>query len=243
MTNYVLLNNVQHSNMKIINRYSREAGDNNAAVLTFPTEFMDIQREYPIFLRKDNDSNSFQAVALLGIQKGENLFLDESPGSEGSGWLGRYVPAVVARGPFIVGSQEGTDGDQSQMVFVDLDNVKVGEIEGAPLFQPLGGNSPYLDYISNILSTIHQGNEVATAMYAAFESMNLIEPLTVNIDLKNGDKHQLAGYYTISEEKLAGLDGMSLEKLNKAGFLQGAFLILSSLSNLQKLIEIKNSRL
>ena len=45
----------------------------------FPTEFAELQREYPIFLRKDHDNGDWQAVALLGFDQHENLFLQRRP--------------------------------------------------------------------------------------------------------------------------------------------------------------------
>lgn len=242
MSNYVLLNNVQHHNLKVLDRYFPAAGDHKAAVLTFPTEFANVQREYPILLSRDPQTGEFQSVALLGIQKDENLFLDVNQGA-GNGWLGSYVPAIVARGPFILGFQEQSDGSRQPMVYVDMDSPKVSTAEGAPLFLEFGGNSPYLEHIKNVLVVIQQGTEVGKAMFKAFSELELIEPITVNIDLKNGDKHRLAGYHTLSEERLAKLSGANLERLNRAGYLQGAFLMLASLTNLQRLIEVKNSRL
>ena len=43
-----------------------------------PTEFADVQREYPIFFRKDPATGEFMSIALLGFSKDENLFLDEA---------------------------------------------------------------------------------------------------------------------------------------------------------------------
>lgn len=240
MANYVLLNNVQHQNLKVVDRYASELGDGKAAVMTFPTEFSDVQREYPILLSRDSQSGDYQAVALLGIQKDENLFLCDA----GNGWSASYIPAVVTRGPFIIGLQEQEDeAEGAPMIYVDLDSPKVSETEGEPLFLQFGGNSPYLEYISEVLRTIHQGAEIGKVMFRAFDQLGLIEPITINIDLKNGDKHQLSGYYTISEEKLTNLSGDSLRALNLSGYLQGAFLILASLSNIKKLIDMKNARL
>ncbi len=240
MANYVLLNNVQHGNLKVVDRYSREAGDGKAAVMTFPTEFANVQREYPILLSRDPETQDYQAVALLGIQKDENLFLCDG----GNGWSDAYIPAIVARGPFIIGFQERSGEAESEpapMIYVDLDSPKVSESEGEPLFLPFGGNSPYLEHISEVLRTIHEGMEIGRAMYNAFDALGLIEPVTIDIDLKNGDKLQLAGYYTISEEKMAGLSGESLLELNRSGYLQGAFLMMSSMSNIRRLVDKKNA--
>src|SRR5690606_24669697 len=100
MTKPVLLNNINHRDLRVIPRYSTEYGDSVNQVQTFPTEFGDIQRDYPIFFRKDPESGEFQAIALLGLDKGENLFLDET------GWHASHIPAILARGPFMIGLQE-----------------------------------------------------------------------------------------------------------------------------------------
>jgi hypothetical protein len=245
MSKYVFLNNAEHFHLKALNRYYKEAGDNKPVVPTFPTEFIEIQREYPILLRKDSGTEVYQAVALLGFATDENLFLADSlsGGELRYGWNGYYVPAAMARGPFIIGLQEQRDGQTIPMVYVDIESPKVSESEGLPLFASHGGNSEYLNYIVKVLGTIQQGMEVGKAMYKIFEDLELIEPLVVNISLKTGDQLKLEGYFTISEERLAGLSGENLQRLNKLGFLQGAYLMISSLSNLQRLIEIKNSRL
>jgi hypothetical protein len=52
----------------------------------------------------------------------------------------------------------------------------------------------------------------------------------------------LADYYTINKDKLAQLDGKSLEKLNKMGVLGLVYFALGSLGNFTKLIELKNKR-
>jgi hypothetical protein len=53
MANVVSLNNVTHKDLKIITKYSEQFGNNVSAVLTFPTEFADMQREYPILFQKN----------------------------------------------------------------------------------------------------------------------------------------------------------------------------------------------
>src|SRR5690606_15256528 len=137
-------------------RYSGETGDAQAAVLTFPTEFVDIQKEYPILLSLDADSGRYRPVAMLGVQKDENLFVAERNVGR-SGWGGRYVPSIIARGPFMLGFQEQLNGEPQPVVYVDLDHPKVSETEGIPLFLEHGGNSPHLEYIIKVLRTIQLG--------------------------------------------------------------------------------------
>jgi hypothetical protein len=48
--------------------------------------------------------------------------------------------------------------------------------------------------------------------------------------------------HTINQQKVSALDGASLEKLNRAGFLQGAFLVMASMNNVKRLIAIKQRK-
>lgn len=234
----VLLNNVEHKDLRVIMRYGAEFGDAVGTVLTFPTEFVDM-KEYPIFFRKDPVSGEYQSVALLGFGKDENLYLDEGR------WNAAYVPGIIARGPFLIGFQEQqADGAfrKEPVIHVDLDHPRVSQSEGEPVFMPQGGNTPYLDHVAMILRGIREGMELGRVMYAAFDSLGLIEPVKLDIKLDEEHGYSVVGLHTISRKKLAELDGASLEKLNRAGFLEGAFLVASSLSNVRRLMAMKQRR-
>jgi hypothetical protein len=154
MTKHVMLNNVAHKDLRVTTRYSDEFGDNVGTVLTFPTEFGDVQREYPIFFRKDPKTDEFQAIALLGFAKDENLFLDEN------GWNAAYVPGILARGPFLIGMGSAAgDGDvhPEPTIHIDLDDPRVSQTEGESVFLPQGGNTRYLERIAAILNGLNQG--------------------------------------------------------------------------------------
>ena len=100
MARYELLNNVDHGDLRIIIDRSAEFGDNLWYSLTFPSEFRNVQRHYPVFFTRDPDSGEYQAVAMFGVEEGENLFLDEQ------GWKAGYIPLNILRAPFLVGFQE-----------------------------------------------------------------------------------------------------------------------------------------
>jgi len=240
MTKHVLLNNITHQNLKIRTGYSEAFGDKVDCVLTFPTEFGDVQKEYPIFFQKNAETGKFQSVAMLGLEKGENLFLTKA------GWQGRYIPGVIARGPFLIGFQDQSasgGSDRAAVIHVDMDSPRVNEEQGEPVFLTHGGNSPYIEHVNSVLSGIQDGMAVSEIMFSAFSALDLIEPITLDIELNNGDQHRISGNYTISQDKLAALKGEDLAKLNAAGILQGAFLVLASLNNVNRLIELKNAQL
>ena len=236
MTNHVMLNNVAHKDLRVITRHGAEYGDNVGTVLTFPTEYADMQREYPIFFRKDATTGEYQSVALLGFSKNENLFLD------GVRWNASYVPGIIARGPFLIGFQEKlVDGEprREPVIHVDLDDPRISRTEGEPVFLPQGGNSPYLEQVALMLRGISDGLEVSKAMFAAFQELQLIESVKLDIKLTAEESYSVHGLHTIDVRKLSQLDGQSLERLNRAGFLQAAYLVIASMGNVRKLMTLK----
>ena len=92
----MMLNNVYHKDTKVITHYAAQYGDAQASVLAFPSEFIELQKHYPIFFRRDGESDNYQCSVLLGLEKNENLFLDAS---YPSGWKADYVPAILNKGP------------------------------------------------------------------------------------------------------------------------------------------------
>lgn len=239
MPRHELLNNVTHKDLRVLNRYGAEFGDDSASVLTFPTEYADVQREYPIFFRKDPATGEYQSLALLGFEKGENLFL------ENGAWKASYIPGMVARGPFLIGFQEQqVDGElrKEPVIHVDLDHPRVSMSEGVPVFSPGGGNSPYLDHVATVLRGIRDGLEASKAMFAAFTALELIEPVNLEIKLSEQEGYNLAGLHTIDQQKLRDLDADSLFRLNRSGFLQAAYLVLASVTNVKKLMALKQQR-
>ena len=238
MTNTALLNNIDHQDLKVVTGHGPDYGDNINQTPVFPTEFAEVQREYPILFRKD-ETGKFHSVALLGLDKGENLFLTES------GWKAHYVPAIHQRGPFVIGFQnQEIDGDvrREPVIFVDLDNPRVSRTQGQPLFLQHGGNAPYLEHVSHVLRVINRGAEIAEPMFAAFQAADLIEPATLDIQLDDHTSYKVPDIYSISEERLAALGGAELERLHKSGFLRAAYLVLASFHNVRRLIELKNAK-
>ena len=238
MARHVLLNNVEHKNLRVVTRHGKDFGEAVGSVPTFPTEFAEILRDYPIFFRKDNNTGEYGCIALLGFTRDENLFLD------GDRWDASYVPGIVARGPFLIGFQERQDGGELRrepVIHIDMEDKRVGETEGEQVFLENGGNSRYLDSVANILAGLNEGIAASKAMFAAFTAYDLIEPVQLEIKFGSG-KYDIVGLHTVSANKLSNLTAEQLFELNRSGFLQGAYLVLASLNNVQKLIDRKMRR-
>jgi hypothetical protein len=240
MAKHVLLNNVEHKDLRVITRRSAQYGDDMMCALTFPAEFRSVQAHYPIFFRKATDSGQFQPFAMFGFRDGENLFLDDA------GWDATYVPMTVERQPFLIGFQPGpagAAGERQMVVHVDLASPRISRTEGERVFLEYGGVSEYLQRVNSILGAVHAGIESTPPFVAALIELELLESFALDMRLADGTDHRVAGFYTINEERLAALDGAQLEDLNRKGYLLPVFMVIASLSNIRSLIERKNRRL
>jgi len=240
MARYELLNNVAHKDLRVVTRFGAEFGDAIGMVPAFPTEYAELQREYPIFFRKDPESGQFQSVALLGFERDENLFL------QGERWNANYLPGVIARGPFLIGFQERQDEGELRrepVIHVDLEHARVGRGEGEAVFLPQGGHSPYLQHIIDILRGINDGIEAGKAMFAALDSLELIQPIGLDVRFDDSHSVSLTGLHGIDRDRLAALDAAALHALHQAGLLEGIYLVLASMHNLRRLIAEKQRRL
>jgi len=241
MARYEQLDSVAHRNLRVATGFGAHFGDNVAMVPVFPGEYPDLQREYPIFFRKD-PAGGFQAVALLGFDHHENLFLHHER------WNAACLPATVARGPFLIGFRDpsGDDGDgprNQPVIHVDMAHPRVVAAGGEPVFLADGGHSPYLDHIVGVLRGIHEGVEAGRVLYAALDEMELIQPLTIDVRFDDGHGVNLAGLYGIDRERLAALDAVSLSHLHRTGRLEAVHLLLASQRNLERLVGEKRRRL
>lgn len=234
MPNFALLNNIAHKALRVIREHSTRYGDNDMSVVTFPQEFRAIQNEYPIFFQKNAETGKFIPIALMGLRQNENLFLSEQ------GWDAQYIPVSVKRRPFLIGIQPPQPGQEpsqpTKMVYVDMDNPRVSETQGEPVFLPHGGYSPYLESVVDLLEYIQYGTELNEQFVDALLAQELLEVVALEITLKNGERHNLAGLYTINEDKLAALQGSAVTALHSKGFMECIYMVLASHANVVKLI-------
>ena len=225
MANTVLLNNLDHAELRVATRRSADCGDDVMYALTFPDEFRSVQAHYPIVFRKAADG-TFLPLALFGVREGENLFLGPD------GWDAAYVPLSIERQPFLIGQANG-----EWVVHVDLDSPRVCREDGEPVFRPHGGTTEFLERVSSVLSALHEGVQRTPAFVEALLEHGLLESFVFDVALPDGAQHRLGGFYTIHEERLARLDGTALERLHRAGHLQAIYMAVASLSQLRALID------
>ena len=181
MTRHVMLDNVTYKDLRVIRDYARVPAYDVNVARVFPSEFIQLQMEYPLFFLRNKEAGNFEPIALLGFSDKENLYLDET------GWDAGYVPLSIERGPFLIGFQErDVDGvpTRAPVVHIDLDHPGVSETEGERVFLPHGGESPLLERISSVLMMIHQGHEAAKSLSEMLVGLDLIESLALEVELR-----------------------------------------------------------
>ena len=99
----------------------------------------------------------------------------------------------------------------------------------------------HFDDVLSINVTEAASGTYNAALSAALTAYDLIEPFMLEFET-HGEKTKLSGLYTINEEKLRSLDGASLEKLNRTGFLESIYMVLASIANFRALIDRKAAR-
>jgi hypothetical protein len=240
MANHVLLNNIEHKDLKINTERTAEMGDNVWFAQTFPMEFRNAQAHYPILFQKDSDTGQFMPVALFGFENGDNLFLKDGK------WDANYIPLAIQRLPFYIGFQHIENNgviEKQRVITLDVDSPKVNKEKGADLFLPYGGNSDYLENIADILETLHNGIQQNEAFIAALVNLDLLEAVTLDIELTNGSKHQLIGFYTINEDNLNALTPDNIVALQQAGFIEAIYMVIASQMHIHDLVARKNAKL
>lgn len=233
MANHVLLNNVEHKDLKIITEKSAKFGNNKTYSVLYPFEFKHAQADYPIFFLKDQQDN-FSAIALFGFEQDENLFLNNE------GWQASYIPLMVEREPFLIGYQTNENNEPNPVIHVDMDNPRVNTESGIEVFLPHGGNSEYINRVSTILKTIHDSKASTQLFMDKARALDLLEPFNLDIQLNDGSNNRLTGFFTINEDKLTQLNGEQLESLNKSGLLHLFYMVIASHANLTSLIQKKD---
>lgn len=235
MTNHQILNSTEHRNLRISAGAGPELGDGVMACLAVPSEFRRLACEYPVLFRYDSEARSFSALALLGFEPGENLYV------EGGRWDAAYRPLAMAVQPFLVGRPR--DGDGPGQVHIDMGHARIAAGgEGMRVFDDAGQATPYLEDIAAMLGALDEGYRASGDFFAALDRYDLLEPFSMDVTLDNGASHRLVGYHLVNEEKLAGLEPEVVAELHGAGYLEPIYMALASIGNLAKLVRRKNRR-
>jgi hypothetical protein len=227
VTNIVALNNQTHRSLRVQAEPSARYGDNQRFVQIVVGEFSHLVLQCPILLSKSADTGAFFCGAMLGVDEGENLFLNEG-GYEG------HRPLNLQRMPFYVSGAE---------LGIDLDHPRVSQERGQALFTEEGEATAYLESIKAAFRDLKPGIEMTKAFIDTLMRLKLVEPIDIKLGFDDGSKRELAGLYTVNQPVLRALPDASVLDLFRRGYLQLIYLMIASLKQVPVLARKKNDRL
>jgi len=228
MTRIVPLNKEMHKSLKVDGRASAAYGDNQHFTHVIVNEFPHLLVHYPILFSKDRNTGEFYCGAMLGLDPGENLFLEE--------WrdLQFYRPLGLQRVPFYA---------QGPEVAIDLDHPRVGVADGQLLFTEHGEPTRYLQRIIWAFQDLAPGIEVTRHFIARLLELKLIEPIDMEAEFDDGRIINCDGLYTVNQDTLSRLPDAAVVELFRRGYMRLIHYMIASLKQFPVLARKKNARL
>jgi len=194
-------------------------------------EFNPIARDYPIVFVTGDSGTSFVAMAVLGLEQQQNLFLLAD-----NTWDRRaYLPAYVRRYPFCMATitQDGKVRED-RLVCVEKKAIKD---KGDSLFDDKGEPLPQWVEQQKLLVE-YEADLVRTNQFAAeLKDLDLLEQFTMQAQPNQGTPLQLTGMFRVVEQKLAALDAARIKGLAERGLLGRIYAHMASLENFLRLLD------
>jgi hypothetical protein len=196
-------------------------------------EFARASAIYPVVFLEDKAQDEFRPVALMGLEQGENLFVD------GQGkWQASYVPAIIRRYPFALAST-GQEGQFT--VCIDEGSDLVNKDDGVPLFDESGEPSQAIENVKRYLGELQQMDVFTRGFCKYFAEHNLFTPL--NMRVRQGEQaRNITGCYVVNEERLNNLSNDRFLELREKRFLPAVYAHLVSLAQIERLMQLKEQR-
>lgn len=224
--NYIPLDKEKHKDLKVNLKHDFSfAKDTHLAAVTL-REFPQVASAMPLVFVKDNKAGSVHAIAMLGTEQNVNMFMHDGK------WQSHAIPMNVVRYPFDV----RPDGEKLG-VFIDENSPLVGK-EGEPLFTAEGEATPFLQNRQQLLADLANSEIASQRFTKALTDMDLLQPMQIHIEYVSGERRTLNGIITINETKLAELADDKVLELHKAGFLAPIYTMLTSLGQLNRLVQL-----
>ena len=200
----------------------------NAVPVSF-TEFPVAFRDFPLVFVSTDEGKTFSPVAVMGIANAENLFL------EGGKWdANAYLPAYVRRYPFCM-ARVTLDAVEQADRLVCVEKSFVTD-QGEAMFDGEGKALARWEPIQQLLNDYEADLERTREMCAILSDYALLEPFTLQANLKDAGPMNLAGMYRVEEKKLEHLNAAQHRNLFKKGVMGRIYTHLLSLDNFARLM-------
>jgi hypothetical protein len=192
-------------------------------------EFPAASRDYPLVFLRQPGSHNFSAVAALGMQPGQNLFMM----SDGL-WDRRvYLPAYVRRYPFCMAKPVQASSSPTQRL-VCVETSALGG-RGEALYDGKGDALPNWELLERLIADFENDLERSDELCKLLYELDLLEPFTMKADI-DGFTLQLDGLHRVDQARLEALPEEHLRRLFDAGAMDKLYAHLLSLQNFRRIL-------
>ena len=232
MANIVPIRKDQHQKLKIANTRNIAHVDGQHIIPVSAAEYSQSSASFPVVFVKIPDSERFRSVGMLGLEAGENLFLQDDK------WSALSMPQSISMVPFSLGIDP--DKENTLTACIDLDSEFVGEDLDIALFEEDGKESEMLTNAEQALGRLYDNERMTESFIKELQENDLLQELELNITLSAGEKKKLVGIFTVNEGKIKSLSDDKVLDFHKRGLFVPIYSMLGSLSQVNHLVQLRN---
>lgn len=217
--------------VKAIENFDFAKNINMASVMVH--EFSRAASIYPIVYVEDKQKDQFKPIVLLGLQEGENLFVQEDK------WQASYIPAIIRRYPFALAK---TEEEGRFMICIDEQSDLISEKEGQELFKDNGEPAEVMERVKRYLAELQQMDKFTEDFCTYLSERNMFTPLNMKVRIGN-ELRNITGAYIVNEERLNSLSDERFLEMRTKKYVPVVYSHLSSLSQIERLLGFKDKKL
>ncbi len=232
MSSPVPLLSDKHANLKIV-----EAGDysrykDKHLIPIVAQDFFTLSAEFPLVFVKNNETDEYVPVAIMGLREGQNLYCQTEQ------WKAQVVPLGFNNAPFAI-ARADPEGEQ-YAVLVEEDSVLLSDSTGEALFTESGERTEYMERrIDSMVNLAQQSiNTAAICKFLAEKELFATDRLQLK-HRPDAPAYNIDGIYTIKEEALNGLSDEDFLELRGKGLLSMIYAHLASLQQLRRVSQLQ----
>lgn len=232
MANITPIKKETHQNIKIAAKRDLSHVENqHIAPITAP-EFSQAGTSYPVVLVKDQGSERYRSVVMLGLEAGENLYHKDDS------WNAVYIPQSIAMAPFSLGLDP--EKEKTLTACVDLDSKFVGEDQEHELFDAEGNDTDFLKGVQDSLGRLYDNEVMNEKFIKELLDNDLLMELELNVNFASGETKKLVGLYGIDEKKVQALSDDKVLDFHKRGLFIPIHAMLGSVGQVNRLAQLRN---
>jgi len=226
MTTWTAISTTEHaqSRWKPRENYSNVA--TRQVLEVFATEIGVVPHHFPLGFVKNGDE--FQLVALVGLNKDRNLYVDLK-----GRWISEYVPASLRCYPFILVDHK--EKEDEKVICIDQDCL-TDNAEAPRLFNDDGEQDESFVEVMTFLIRCNQDRAATQAACNALANAGVIEAWPLNVQKGEGEgATTIEGLFRVNEAKLNSLEPLKFAGLRESGAFTLAYAQLFSMTQLKLL--------